>query len=615
MTNLFRRRRRFWRWNRNNGFVVLFIGAVVVSIIAGMSSSFQSSKFYGRGMMNRNKHQLLPRQWRTTTTVPPFVFVRNFSIPPTKLLTDISTDTSTSSSEEDDVNCNDTNIPFFASTASTTSSKNQNRTTTKIARGEQDRMLTRRDAVKYSTVLSISSLLTGAAYTRTNHLAKEESSPPKRPSFIPEPVLKSISTKELAQSKNHVESTSTKATKPKTTTTATTITTQPKKLVESATTAASKQKTTTIATTQPKKPIESATTTAIKPKPKTTATTTTILNTGQIEPVNLTQIVSETNINVTVKYDKESISIDSNNFTFNKVAKPKVPKWLPSFLTPGPQVVKKMSNNELLVAATVAGSITEMGRTLLLHPLQTIKIRGDLYAGISPTLLVSVPATGIYYGVRDVTKRMLYMMPTISETWISVLAAAVADVASLCFRTPSETLAIRLQNNNETLGDWFGDSYDRLPMVIATDLPYLLSKIVLNRMLIQGTISVSDYAEYAVLAAVVAGFLSTPFDVARTRILLDKQLVLWDDDDDDDEADDAVDVDQPTTPVIANTRPGYSVLQTMIQITKEGDGGIKNLYAGWLERVLYLGIGRAWLEPVQLIGYIGIRDTILLEWF
>ena len=370
------------------------------------------------------------------------------------------------------------------------------------------------------------------------------------------------------------------------------------------------------------------------------------------------------------------MSIDSNNFTFNKVAKPKVPKWLPSFLTPGPQVVKKMSNNELLVAATVAGSITEMGRTLLLHPLQTIKIRvqadqnndadndnddydddddddydneyedviasllfpipalskqistlgvniqqkineGDLYAGISPTLLVSVPATGIYYGVRDVTKRMLYMMPTISETWISVLAAAVADVVSLCFRTPSETLAIRLQNNNETLGDWFGDSYDRLPMVIATDLPYLLSKIVLNRMLIQGTISVSDYAEYAVLAAVVAGFLSTPFDVARTRILLDKQLVLWDDDDDDDddEADDAVDVDQPTTPIIANTRPGYSVLQTMIQITKEGDGGIKNLYAGWLERVLYLGIGRAWLEPVQLIGYIGIRDTILLEWF
>jgi hypothetical protein len=30
---------------------------------------------------------------------------------------------------------------------------------------------------------------------------------------------------------------------------------------------------------------------------------------------------------------------------------------------------------------------------------------------------------------------------------------------------------------------------------------------------------------------------------------------------------------------------------------------------------LYLGIGRAWLEPIQLVGYIGIRDALLLEWF
>ena len=58
-----------------------------------------------------------------------------------------------------------------------------------------------------------------------------------------------------------------------------------------------------------------------------------------------------------------------------------------------------------------------------------------------------------------------------------------------------------------------------------------------------------------------------------------------------------------------------NVVRTMIEITNEGDGGIKNLYAGWLERVLYLGVGRAWLEPISMISYIGIRDTVLLEWF
>lgn len=88
------------------------------------------------------------------------------------------------------------------------------------------------------------------------------------------------------------------------------------------------------------------------------------------------------------------------------------------------------------------------------------------------------------------------------------------------FQDSSETLAIRLQNNNETVGNWLGDSFARLPIVIVADLPYLVSKIVLNQSLIQGSISVSNYAQYAVLAAVVADFLSTLFDVVRTRILL-----------------------------------------------------------------------------------------------
>lgn len=191
-------------------------------------------------------------------------------------------------------------------------------------------------------------------------------------------------------------------------------------------------------------------------------------------------------------------------------------------------------------------------------------------------------------------------MTPLGPTWVAIVAATVGDVISLCFRTPSETLSIRLQTNNETVGNWWTDSFSRLPMVIATDLPYLLSKIVLNRSLIQGqSISVSHYAEFALVASVVAGFLTTPFDVARTRILLNEQLVSSSDDGDNEEQE----------------QEEINVVRTMIQITNEGNGGIKNLYAGWLERVLYLGVGRAWLEPVSMISYIGIRDTVLLEWF
>jgi hypothetical protein len=318
--------------------------------------------------------------------------------------------------------------------------------------------------------------------------------------------------------------------------------------------------------------------------------------------------------------------------------------------------VKDFSNSELLVAATVAGATTEMGRTSLLYPLQTIKTRvqvqqhnftrrppplseqvttlvsnvkdkfqeGNLYAGISPTLLVSVPATGVYYGFRDVTKRMLTMTP-MSDVWIAVSGAFVGDVISLCFRTPADALALRLQAQNETVGDWLGDSLARLPMVIATDLPYLLSKVALNRLFIQGNLSVDQYAELAIFCAVIAAFLTTPFDLVRTRILLDKQLFIEDNEEEptneeekipsmDDGTMDADDT-LPSTPSVASKRPGYSVLQTMLQIMDEGEGGWKNLFAGWLERVLYLGIGRAWLEPVMLVEYIGIRDAVLLEWF
>jgi hypothetical protein len=387
----------------------------------------------------------------------------------------------------------------------------------------------------------------------------------------------------------------------------------------------------------------------------------------KLEPVNLTKVASETNVNVTINCEKMCVSIDSSNFTFNKVEKAKTPGWLPSWLAPKSQVVKKIPNSELLVAATAAGAVTEMVRTSLLYPLQTVKVRlqtdrdgnlfkdrepqqipslseqlktlgsnikqkiddGDLYAGLSPTLLVSVPATGIYYGVRDVAKRLLFMTP-LDATTIAVAGALVGDVVSLCFRVPSDALAIRLQTQNDdddaALGDWLGDAFQRLPMVILTDLPYLASKIILNKSLIQGSMSVSEYALFAAIASIVAGALTTPFDVARTRILLDK----WSVDDSDDETEVEGIAREPDGALngsdIENSErlgqesktignPGDSVLRTMIQITKEGDGGIGNLFSGWLERVVYLGIGRAWLEPIQLIGYIGIRDAVLLEWF
>jgi len=345
---------------------------------------------------------------------------------------------------------------------------------------------------------------------------------------------------------------------------------------------------------------------------------------SNLEPVDVAQVVAETKINVTVQSQNGFVTVDDKHFT--KVQTKKVPWWLPEFLAPPPTVIQEISNAELLVAATIAGSATSFARDALLYPLATIKTRiqadrrrssktpikfqdkamnlgrnvqrhvqaGDLYAGITPTLLVSVPATGVYFGVRDVTKRFLGMAPFLNDVEIVLLAAFCADVISLCFRTPADTLVARLQDRQRNVGDWVGDSLKRLPGIIITDLPYLLSKIYLGRQFIHGSLCIDRYAEFAMMSAIIAAFLTTPFDVARTRILVDSD-------------------GDPTNGIDGGS--GKGLINTMISISKEGEGGVSNLFAGWLERVLYLGVGRAWLEPLQLIAYIGIRDTVLLEWF
>lgn len=393
----------------------------------------------------------------------------------------------------------------------------------------------------------------------------------------------------------------------------------------------------------------------------------------KLAPVNATRVALETGINITVieGTGRTAVTLDRTTFQKNRQFIG-FPGWLPSYLTPPPRVIKEIPNSELLTAAIVAGSTVEMVRTALLYPLQTLKTRvqtdinrrqrrykqlhlrrrlrvvqlnavrhvreGNLYAGLLPSLLVSVPATGVYYATRDITKRMLVTMAPLSDTssaagaffmninsdlGMVLTAALVADVVSLAFRTPADTLALRLQvasgqqgardhDDDETAEEiaealaearieaqvgkyWFAESLQRLPAVIATDLPYLLSRIAVNGLLLQGqtSIDIGSYEISTLSSALLCAFLTTPFDVARTRILVDSD-------------------DDVTTGVDGGSQQG--LLQTFQSIVKEGNGGVGNLFAGWLERTAYLGISSLWL-PFALLLYVAIRDAILLEWF
>ena len=190
---------------------------------------------------------------------------------------------------------------------------------------------------------------------------------------------------------------------------------------------------------------------------------------------------------------------------------------MPQQWVPPPRVIRDITNAELATAAIIAGSMVEMGRTCLLYPLLTLKTRiqtdintrhyrrrqgssrtlakrpiqlkrrlqlarlntkrhlqeGKLYAGIIPTLLVTVPATGVYYGVRDVCKRMVvpyvasnydaffHNIPGSMDVWIILFAAFCADVIALMIRTPADTLAIRLQVASGIVEREYSSSHDR----------------------------------------------------------------------------------------------------------------------------------------------------------
>jgi Mitochondrial carrier protein len=383
-------------------------------------------------------------------------------------------------------------------------------------------------------------------------------------------------------------------------------------------------------------------------------------STKHLRPLNITQIAKETSVSLSVECLTGTTTIDTT--TFQKKQAVRLPSWFPATLVPPAKVIKDIPDSELLLAAVLAGSTMDMLRTSVLYPVLTLKNRiqkdikthkfpptddnllhlkrrlkvmqlnaqkhfeeGKLYRGIVPSLLKSAPATGVYYGTRDVMKRALHssFLPHLSTVQISVIAALVADIFSLMVKTPADTLATRLQvakvptkaeigagqgpgdqeaveeaiqaEVDAQVGNWFTESLERLPAIILTDLPYLLSRIAINQSLLNGnSIDIGRYEIMAITTALLCAFLTTPFDVARTRILIDSD-------------------NDPTNGIDGGS--GEGLVRTFDKIMGEGDGGVRNLFAGWLERTLYLGVGRAWIEPFQMVGYAILRDMILLEWF
>ena len=391
---------------------------------------------------------------------------------------------------------------------------------------------------------------------------------------------------------------------------------------------------------------------------------------GEFQPIDVKKITYENKIEVELQLKDQSgtVKIDRETFQKVKTIQPKFLQYLPSSMQPllsrqfqSLKVLKEIPDDQLFEASVLAGSLTEIIRSTLTYPLGTVKARvqsrrsmsigrrsnrtllrklrvtwltfvyetkrGDLFAGLLPTLLITIPASGVYSGVKEVSRRAIAMgmqsqflagiftddsemSSYVKVLSINLSSVLIADVASLIVRTPADVLALRrqvfgLSNVRSDYTDWVKDSVLLLPAMIITDLPYLMSRIFLNAAITTSGENLGRYEVETIIIACLCAFLTTPFDVARTRILLP-----------------ALPSEDETRKRLSGSskyrkerRQKLSVLSTMRHISKEGNGGVQNLFAGWLERTVFLGLGRAWLDPIRFIGYLGLRDAILLKFF
>ena len=129
-----------------------------------------------------------------------------------------------------------------------------------------------------------------------------------------------------------------------------------------------------------------------------------------------------------------------------------------------------------------------------------------------------------------------------------------------------------------------------------------------------------------VAAAVLCSLLTTPLDVARTRLLLERRTVplsLRERDGGGGTSDDGggtSDDGGGTSDVVGDTRDDdtWAGLQSPARLwgtvgTIAREEGVEALFRGATFRVLYTGIVVAALIPIRTLGYVAVRDWLILE--
>jgi len=204
------------------------------------------------------------------------------------------------------------------------------------------------------------------------------------------------------------------------------------------------------------------------------------------------------------------------------------------------------------VSGLIAGAAQKTVKELALHPFDTVKTRlqvaggsrslfeaglyDNVYSGIGPAVLSGAPAASIFFAVKDATKEVLTKQ--LGGTFGNIAAVGAANVPYWLLRNPTEVIKSRRQVGQvedakaatSKLWQEQGASgfYRGYVSNFAYAFPVDATKFVIYDAIKSELksrnggkkLSPLESAAFGALSAAIAQGVSTPLDVARTKIML-----------------------------------------------------------------------------------------------
>lgn len=251
-----------------------------------------------------------------------------------------------------------------------------------------------------------------------------------------------------------------------------------------------------------------------------------------------------------------------------------------------------MSEDGSVVRWLVCGASAGLAVDIGLYPLDTIKSRmqskqgfiaaggfKNIYRGMSSVLVGSAPGAAIFFlTYKYINQQMKRAVETRRDALIDAVSASLAEIAACAVRVPTELCKQRGQVNKnntrlslickeimETRG--LRGFYQGYGSTVAREIPFsiiqfpiweALKRIVATKKE-SGRCSPLEGAACGSVAGCIAAGLTTPLDVAKTRIMLTKN------------------------------GPAPGILSTLKEVYTSG--GMGGLYSGVVPRVMWISGG------------------------